>query len=107
MTQQLPIVIILGPLLGAVLAAFTGWFRPRLSHPLIVVGLAISFAAALKLVFIVADTGAQKYWLGGWGTKQSYGVVGIQITVDTLNTLLLVAVSGIALLTALYAKRLV
>jgi len=107
MTGQLPIIVILGPLLAAILAAFAGWFRPKLSHPLVVLGLAISFAAALKLVFIVADTGAQKYWLGGWGTKQSYGVVGIQITVDTLNTLLLVAVSGIALLTALYAKRLV
>ena len=107
MTGQLPIIVILGPLLAAILAAFAGWFRPKLSHPLVVLGLAISFAAALKLVFIVADTGAQKYWLGGWGTKQSYGVVGIHITVDTLNTLLLVAVSGIALLTALYAKRLV
>ena len=112
MTDQLPIVIILGPLLGAILAAFTGWFRPRLSHPLVVLGLAISFAAALKLVFIVADAGAQKYWLGGWGEKVIPGqkepfVVGIQITVDYLNTLLLVAVSGIALLTSVYTKRLV
>ena len=112
MTEHLPIIIILGPLLGAVLAAFTAWFRPRLSHPLVVVGLAISFAAALKLVFIVADAGAQKYWLGGWGEKVIPGqkepfVVGIQITVDYLNTLLLVAVSGIALLTSVYTKRLV
>jgi len=107
MTGQLPIIVILGPLLAAVLAAFAGWFRPKLSHPLVVVGLAISFAAALKLVFIVADTGAQKYWLGGWGAKLGYGVVGIQITVDNLNTLLLATVSGIALLTAIYAKRLV
>ena len=112
MTEQLPIIIILGPLLGAVLAAFTGWFRPRLSHPLVVLGLAISFAAALKLVFIVADAGAQKYWLGGWGEivvpgqKEPF-VVGIQITVDYLNTLLLVAVSGIALLTSVYTRRLV
>ena len=112
MTEHLPIIIILGPLLGAVLAAFTAWFRPRLSHPLVVVGLAISFAAALKLVFIVADAGAQKYWLGGWGEKVIPGqkepfVVGIQITVDYLNTLLLVAVSGIALLTSVYTRRLV
>ena len=83
MTEQLPIVIILGPLLGAVLAAFTAWFRPKLSHPLVVLGLSISFAAALKLVFIVADSGAQKYWLGGWGDQRYEFVVGIQITVDT------------------------
>ena len=83
MTEQLPIVIILRPLLGAVLAAFTAWFRPKLSHPLVVLGLSISFAAALKLVFIVADSGAQKYWLGGWGDQRYEFVVGIQITVDT------------------------
>ena len=107
MTEQLPIVIILGPLLGAVLAAFTAWFRPKLSHPLVVLGLSISFAAALKLVFIVADSGAQKYWLGGWGDQRHEFVVGIQITVDHLNTLLLAAVTGIALLTAVYTRRLV
>ena len=107
MTEQLPIVIILGPLLGAVLAAFTAWFRPKLSHPLVVLGLSISFAAALKLVFIVADSGAQKYWLGGWGDQRHEFVVGIQITVDHLNTLLLAAVSGIALLTSVYTRRLV
>ena len=112
MTEQLPIIIILGPLMAAVLAAFAGWFRPKLSHPLVLLGLAASFAAALKLVFIVADGGTQKYWLGGWGDKVIPGqkdpfVVGIQITVDHLNTLLLAAVSGIALLTAIYAKRLV
>ena len=112
MTEQLPIIIILGPLMAAVLAAFAGWFRPKLSHPLVLLGLAASFAAALKLVFIVADGGTQKYWLGGWGDKvipgqKDHFVVGIQITVDHLNTLLLAAVSGIALLTAIYAKRLV
>ena len=107
MTEQLPIVIILGPLLGAVLAAFTAWFRPKLSHPLVVLGLSISFAAALKLVFIVADSGAKKYWLGGWGDQRYQFVVGIQITVDHLNTLLLAAVTGIALLTAVYTRRLV
>ncbi len=107
MTDQLPILVILGPLLGAVIAALGGWFRPKSSHPLVIIGLVVSFVSALKLVFTVADTGAQKYWLGGWGSKPGYGVVGIQITVDHLNTLLLAAVSGIALLTALYTKRLV
>jgi len=107
MTEQLPIVIILGPLLAATVAAFAAWIHPKASHPLVVTGLVASFAAALKLVFLVAEKGAQKYWLGGWGAKPEHGVVGIQITVDHLNTLLLAAVSGIALLTALYAKRLV
>ncbi|MBC8243295.1 MAG: hypothetical protein H8E20_02775 [Verrucomicrobia bacterium] len=107
MTEQLPIIVILGPLLAAILSAFAAWFRPKWSHPLVVLGLAVSCAAALKLVFIVAGEGAQNYWLGGWGNQAHDYVVGIQITVDSLNTLLLAAVSGIALLTALYAKRLV
>ena len=107
MTEQLPIVIILGPLLAAIVAAFTAWLRPKTSHPLVVAGLAASFVAALKLVFVVANEGVQKYWLSGWGNQRHEFVVGIQITVDHLNTLLLAAVSGIALLTALYAKRLV
>ena len=107
MTEQLPIVIILGPLLAAIFSSFTAWCRPKVSQPLVVIGLAVSFAAAVKLVLTVAIDGAQEYWLGGWGNQRHEFVVGIQITVDHLNTLLLATVSGIALLTALYSKRLV
>ncbi len=106
MTEHLPIVIILGPLFGAILAAFAAWLRPTLSFPSVILGLATASAAAVKLVFVVAQQGTQKYWLGGWGPKPDHGVVGIQITVDHLNTLLLAAGSAIALMTAIYAKRL-
>ena len=42
MTEQLPLIIILGPLMAAVLAAFAGWLRPKLSHPLVLLGLALA-----------------------------------------------------------------
>ena len=106
MTEHLPILIVLAPLLGAVLAALTSWFWPKLSFPVVLAGLAISFISSTLVVFKVSEAGIIHYQLGGWGKVEDYGnwVVGIQISVDYLNGLILATVTTIALLTAIYSK---
>ena len=106
MTEHLPLLIVLAPLLGAVFAALTTWFWPRLSFPFVLTGLAVSCMSAVMLVFELPtdEDGVISYQLGGWGAKGKYGIVGIQITVDYLNGLILAAVSSIALLTAIFSK---
>ena len=106
MTEHLPILIVLAPLLGAVFAALTSWFWPKVSFPIVLAGLAISCISSLLLVFEVPASGVIHYQLGGWGKQKEYAdmVVGIQISVDYLNGLILAAVTTIALLTAIYSQ---
>ena len=106
MTEHLPILIVLAPLLGAVFAALTSWFWPRVSFPIVLAGLAISCISSLLLVFEVPASGVIHYQLGGWGKQKEYAdmVVGIQISVDYLNGLILAAATTIALLTAIYSR---
>jgi multicomponent Na+:H+ antiporter subunit D len=109
MIEHLPILIILGPLLGAVFASLTSWYRPKLSFPVVIFGLAISSLSAILIVFKLAfsELDVIHYQLGGWGTpeKDEYGIVGIQISVDYLNGLILATVSTIGLLTAVFSTR--
>ena len=96
MTEHLPLLIVLAPLLGAVFAALTTWFWPRLSFPFVLTGLAVSCLSAVMLVFELPtdEDGVISYQLGGWGAKGKYDIVGIQITVDYLNGLILAAGSS-------------
>ena len=109
MTEHLPILIVLAPLLGSVFASITGWHQPKLSFPIVSTGLAISCLSSILLVFKLTNSEYDviHYQLGGWGTPEEgkYGIVGIQISVDYLNSLILTAVSTIALLTAVFSKR--
>ena len=106
MTEHLPILIVLAPLLGAVFAALASWFWPRLSIPIVLHGLAVSCVSSILLVFQVPESGVIHYQLGGWVKQEKYAgmVVGIQISVDFLNGLILAAVTTIALLTAIYSQ---
>ena len=56
--------------------------------------------------FEVPASGVIHYQLGGWGKQKEYAdmIVGIQISVDYLNGLILAAVTTIALLTAIYSQ---
>ena len=105
MTEHLPILIVLAPLLGAVFAALASWFWPKLSFPVVLLGLAVSCVSSILLIFQIPESGVIHYQLGGWGKQEKYAgmVVGIQISVDFLNCLILAAVTTIALLTAIYS----
>ena len=61
MTEHLPLLIVLAPLLGAVFAALTTWFWPRLSFPFVLTGLAVSCMSAVMLVFELVESDLKKF----------------------------------------------
>ncbi|WP_018184082.1 monovalent cation/H+ antiporter subunit D family protein [Kaistia granuli] len=96
--SHLPVLVILIPLLGAVLAAlsrhgFAAWLIALLAS-------AAMAAASLALLFRVQAEGMISYRIGGWAPE-----LGIEYRIDAFNVLIVVLVSVVALLTMIYARR--
>lgn len=94
--EQLPILAVVLPLLGAPLLLLLS--MPRLSAALAQCVALPTFAVSLALIPQVQDLGVLHYQLGGWPAPW-----GIEYRVDSLSLLLLLIVSGILLATLAYA----
>ncbi len=95
--QQLPALIIVVPLIGAplcVLLRRDGW-----AFALTSIASCFSFLCACLLAAQVMDQGTISYHMGGWPPP-----IGIEYRVDTLAALLLLIVSGIGAVVALYSR---
>jgi multicomponent Na+:H+ antiporter subunit D len=100
MIPQSPVLVVVIPLIFAFLNLLLGWFRRGLCYPITLVALSFSFLASLHTLQIVITTGTIHYYLGGWDPPW-----GIEYVVDHLNAFVLVIVSFIALMVAIYSKR--
>ncbi|MBN2331818.1 MAG: monovalent cation/H+ antiporter subunit D family protein [Deltaproteobacteria bacterium] len=100
MTDQLPALIIVIPLLGAFLTPLIGWHYKNLCHTWAVAVLIIPFYGATGILWQVVTTGPFSYRLGNWAPPW-----GIEYALDHLNALMLVIISAIGLLAAINAKQ--
>ena len=100
MTEQAPILIVVIPLICALLTPLVGWLRKSFCYPWVILSLTISTICSLLVLNTVIHQGVIHYYLGGWLPPW-----GIEYVVDHLNALMLVLVSGTALLVAVYSKR--
>lgn len=101
MAEQLPILILIIPLLTAFVISLFGAKRDTLAFGLLVAAMAGSFYAAVRLLLMVLQTGRPiHYRLGGWPPP-----FGIELVIDHLSGLVLCMVAGCALLTAVYSRR--
>lgn len=92
-----PVLQVLIPLLGAPLCALLRQRRVAWAIFLAVSGAAL--ASALWLTFRVVAGEVQRYALGGWPAP-----IGIEYVVDPANAPILVLVSAIAVVVAVYAR---
>ena len=100
MDDQLPILQVVLPLLGALLAAL---FRQRSVAWLIaVVVSAASVVVAARLLFLVVDSGPISYEIGGWARD-----IGIEYRVDLLSALFLLLVSAVGVVIVAMGDRVV
>lgn len=95
---HLPILVVLVPLLGAVLAALSrngaaAWFIALLAS-------AATAVVGFWLLVRVQAEGMISYRLGGWAPE-----LGIEYRVDAVNAFIIVLVGIVALLTMIYARR--
>ena len=102
MSDQLPVIIVVLPLVMSFFIFFSGWWAQRAGFPLAVGSLACCVLISLEIMQVVMSKGAIHYWLGGWEPPW-----GIEYRVDHLNAIMLVIVSVLSMLVAVYSKKLV
>ncbi|MDY0376414.1 MAG: proton-conducting transporter membrane subunit [Desulfobacterium sp.] len=101
MLNTFPAIIIVVPLLAALLIAGISFIDRRACFPIGVVALLISFAGAAVMLFNVVSTGvAMEYRFGGWA-----GPMGIVYVIDHLSALVLVVITGIALVNLVSSRQ--
>jgi len=99
---QQPVLIIVIPLLSAFLVCIAGCFRRWLCQPVTVMALLGSCWAAVGTLQQVMAQGAIHYRLGGWAPP-----MGIEYVVDHLNGLVLVVVTLVATVAAIFSREIV
>ncbi|MCK5679319.1 monovalent cation/H+ antiporter subunit D family protein [bacterium] len=99
MSDQLPALIIIAPLLGAFLTPVIGWRHRHLSHPWTLMILAIPLYASCGALLKVVKSGPFNYHLGGWAPPW-----GIEFRIDHLSAMMLVLIATIGLIAAINAK---
>jgi len=99
--EQYPVLIVLCPFLVALIASLSTLVTKKLVLPLSLAALFAAVVAAINtLTQVFAKPGHLiEYKLGGWTPP-----VGIGYAIDPLNAVVLVVITGVALITAIYAK---
>ncbi len=98
MSEHLPILIVVCPLLAALLVPLVARTSAGLARALTVLATAVSLLFALAALRVVLDSGVWRYHLGGWAPPW-----GIEYVVDPLGGGMAVLVSLLATLVAIYA----
>ncbi|MFQ5849342.1 MAG: monovalent cation/H+ antiporter subunit D family protein [Candidatus Binatia bacterium] len=98
--DQLPVLIVVIPLISAFLVPLAGWLRREASFVLAVGAVAASFVCSLGTLVKVLRGGTVHYWLGGWEPPW-----GIEVAVDHLSAYMAALVSGISLVVSIYSRR--
>ncbi len=102
MSHQLPAIIVVLPLVVSFFIFFSGWWVKRAGFPLAVGALICCVLLSIGILKTVISEGTIHYWMGGWEPPW-----GIEYRVDHFNAIMLVLVSGLSMLVAVYSKKLV
>jgi len=100
MMEQAPILIVVIPLMFSFITPLIGWWKKELCYPWIILGITLSVICSIITLKTVICTGVIHYYLGSWLPPW-----GIEYVIDYLNAPMMILVSGISLLVAIYSKR--
>ena len=98
MSDHLPILIVICPLVAALVVPLVARLSVRLSRAVTVVASAAALVCALASLGAVLDRGVWHYHLGGWAPPW-----GVEYVVDPLGGGMAVLVALVATLVAIYA----
>jgi len=102
MAEQYPIIVLLVPLFGALVVGLAGMTDRRICFPMTMATLTITLVTSIGILQRVIDGGVIRYFVGGWSRPVG---IGIELRIDTINALVLVVITSIALLTAVFSFR--
>ena len=100
MSNQFPAIIVVLPLVVSFFIFFSGWWVKRAGFPLAIGALSCCVLLSIGILNSVLSHGTIEYWLGGWDPPW-----GIEYRVDHFNAIMLVLVSVLSLVAAVYAKK--
>jgi len=102
MISQTPAILVMLPLMASFCAFFSGWWFKRACFPLTIGALGGCSGLSAVILKTVFTQGSLRYRLGGWPPPW-----GIEFHVDHFSAFMLVVVTGLSFLAAVYARRLV
>lgn len=100
MSSALPVLVVVVPLLTALLIPMLTRMWKGSGWTFVVASLGFSVAGSIQLLVQTAGGGEITYRLGGWGAP-----AGIDYIVDGFNAMVLVMISGVGVLAALWMQR--
>ena len=100
MNIQIPILIVVIPLIFSFFTLLLGWWRKVFCYLITLIALILSSLASLFTLYTVITTGTIHYHLGNWAPPW-----GIEYVIDHFNAFVLVIISLISLLTVIYSKK--
>ena len=100
MDQQLPAIVVVAPLIASFVIFFAGWRYKRMACPLAILAMSICLLSSVSILDSVITNGTVSYWLGGW--KPPWG---IEYRVDHLNAFIMVLISFLGFVAAIYAQK--
>lgn len=108
MVEQLPAIIVTTPLFAALLVALLTLWRKQFAFPVALLGLGTTLFATIWMMIEVIHDANHKitYFLGGWKfASDGESPIGIQLAIDPLSGLVMIAIASVALLVAIFAYR--
>ncbi|MBT3233378.1 MAG: monovalent cation/H+ antiporter subunit D family protein [Calditrichaeota bacterium] len=99
---QAPILLVTIPLLAAFFAALGGMLHRKISFPIALIAIILSFHQSIIVLLKVVNDGVINYRIGGWMPP-----FGIEYVVDHLNAMVLVVITFVSLISIIYSKLIV
>jgi len=92
MLEHTAALLVLAPLLASFVVSGLAWIRTRYCLPVALAGLLGALSASIAVLYRVVQEGTVSYRMAGWPPP-----IGIELRIDLLNSLVLVAVSAVGL----------
>lgn len=100
MIEQIPILIVIIPLMSSFLCPLLGLWRKEACHGWVVFSLSLSVLASINTLLYVIDSGSVHYRLGNWNPPW-----GIEYVIDHFGAFMVVIISTMSLFAAVYGKK--
>ena len=100
MTQQLPALIIIIPLLTGLVISAVMWINKKYTFPIAIVGLGAALVTSVALMASILANGPVTYKMAGWA-----GPMGIVYVIDYLNAPVLVVIMAVAFANLISSRR--
>ncbi|MGN0659940.1 MAG: complex I subunit 5 family protein [Emergencia sp.] len=98
MLDNLPVLVVLCPLLGALFCPLVSWFDKKAGRWTVTLFAGASLVLSVIQLYRITTEGEIHYWFGGWQPP-----LGIEFSLDSLNGVILVLISFMGFLSTLYS----